>query len=251
MGTIYEMIPKIAAEIGSIGKSQRNAQQGFNFRGIDDVYNRVGPIMAKHGVFSVPQVVETHQELIEITNKSGQVKKMNHVRVTVMYDFCASDGSSIRLVVAGESMDSGDKAVSKAMAIAHKYAFFQLFSIPVAGEDPDAESHDLNEGPSGQNGNGHSPLKTMEGILDRAVASELITPQDKEEYLSKATQYQSDKALVGYLNAVKAQLVKKANENKAHEGNDAEEALQDAEHHDDVTTEAVSAAFDGKVVNNG
>ena len=39
-------------------------------------------------------------------------------------------------------MDSGDKATNKAMAIAFKYACFQVFCIPTEEmKDPDAESH--------------------------------------------------------------------------------------------------------------
>ena len=39
-------------------------------------------------------------------------------------------------------MDSGDKATNKAMAIAFKYACFQVFCIPTEEmQDPDSESH--------------------------------------------------------------------------------------------------------------
>lgn len=57
-GMIYTLIPAIMAEIPAIGKEKRNAQQGFNFRGIDDVVNVMKPILAKHQVFTVPQVLE-------------------------------------------------------------------------------------------------------------------------------------------------------------------------------------------------
>jgi hypothetical protein len=56
----------------------------------------------------------------------------------------APDGSSVSGVVVGEGMDSGDKAGNKALAIGHKYFYFQLFSIPTAEMvDPDAESHEI------------------------------------------------------------------------------------------------------------
>ena len=36
---IYKQLPKAAEKIGSITKDKRNTQQGYNFRGIDDVLN--------------------------------------------------------------------------------------------------------------------------------------------------------------------------------------------------------------------
>ena len=43
----------------------------------------------------------------------------------------------------GEGMDSGDKASNKAMAIAYKYALFQVFCIPTEEmTDPDGESYE-------------------------------------------------------------------------------------------------------------
>ena len=140
MGQIHELIPKVMAEIGSIGKDNTNKQQGFKFRGIDDVYNTLHPILAKHGVFSVPEVLsEVHEER---KTKSGGA--LIYRIYKIRYTFYAPDGSSIFCIVIGEGMDSGDKAGNKAMAIAHKYAYLQVFSIPTAEEkDPDAQSHEV------------------------------------------------------------------------------------------------------------
>lgn len=49
-------------------------------------------------------------------------------------------------------MDSGDKATNKAMAIAFKYACFQIFCIPTEEmKDPDAECHDVQPKGNGSN----------------------------------------------------------------------------------------------------
>jgi hypothetical protein len=43
----------------------------------------------------------------------------------------------------GEAMDSGDKSSNKAMSVAHKYAFLQVFAIPTEEQkDPDGETHE-------------------------------------------------------------------------------------------------------------
>ena len=66
---------------------------------------------------------------------------MHHVICTIKFTFFAEDGSSIESTLVGEALDTGDKATNKAMAIAYKYACFQVFCIPTSDmTDPDAES---------------------------------------------------------------------------------------------------------------
>ena len=50
------------------------------------------------------------------------------------------DGSKYAHVI-GEAMDSGDKGTNKSMAIAFKYACFQVFCIPTEEiKDPDGNA---------------------------------------------------------------------------------------------------------------
>uniref|UniRef100_A0A6M3LIM0 Putative Erf family protein n=1 Tax=viral metagenome TaxID=1070528 RepID=A0A6M3LIM0_9ZZZZ len=138
-GMIYKQIAAIAKEVGAITKSKKNAQQGFMYRGIDDVYFALQPLLAQHEVFTVPEVLEDRVE--ERTSKSGG--NLIYRVLKIRYTFYASDGSSIPSVVIGEGMDSGDKAANKAMAVAHKYALLQTFCVPTEQVDPDAESHEV------------------------------------------------------------------------------------------------------------
>lgn len=136
---IYTAIPAIMDEIGHIGKDKKNQQQGFMFRGIDQVMNTMKPLMAKHGVFAVPEVVETQRS--ERTTKSGG--NLIYTIHKIKYHFVASDGSEVCATVVGEGMDSADKSSNKAMAVAFKYACFQVFCIPteeMAKDDPDGYS---------------------------------------------------------------------------------------------------------------
>jgi hypothetical protein len=116
--------------------------QNYNFRGIDDVYNSIHPLFAKHGVFSVPQVLEDRTE--ERTTSKGNT--LIYRVLKVKYTFFANDGSFVESVVMGEAMDSGDKASNKAMAAAHKYAIIQILSIPTNDDkDPEIDSYELND----------------------------------------------------------------------------------------------------------
>lgn len=141
---IFQTINAVMEEIGAIGKNSKNKQQGFNFRGIDDVMNTLNPALIKHHLFIVPEIIEQTREE-RATQKGGL---LIYSICKVKYTFFAEDGSSITAVVIGEGMDSGDKATNKAMSIAFKYACFQVFCIPTEETkeadtkpvDPDAET---------------------------------------------------------------------------------------------------------------
>lgn len=131
---IFGLMAKILSEIGAIAKTRQNQQQGYAFRGIDDMYNALHPLFAEHGVFNTPRVL--HKGVSERVTNSGST--LRFVELTVAYDFFASDGSSVTVETVGEAMDAGDKASNKAMSAAHKYALIQAFCIPT-GEAPDAD----------------------------------------------------------------------------------------------------------------
>ena len=131
---IYESINKIMEQIPAISKSKTNQQQGFKFRGIDDVMNTLQPILAKNKVFVVPEVIENNRE--ERLTKSGGT--ITYSIMKIKYAFYAEDGTFISATTIGEAMDTADKASNKSMAIAFKYALFQVFCIPTEEmQDPD------------------------------------------------------------------------------------------------------------------
>jgi hypothetical protein len=165
---IYKRMTEIMKAAGAIGKNGQNKQQGFKFRGIDDVYNTLHNILADNKVFTTPEVLETHHE--ERKTKSGSV--LIYRIYKIKYTFWTDDGSSVSCTVVGEGMDSGDKAGNKAMSIAHKYALLQVFAIPTEDMvDPDEESHEVE------------PVETSprdEVIAEiRQVCKEKHLPKDK------------------------------------------------------------------------
>ena len=140
MAEIYQAIIGVMSDIGVIGKEKKNAQQGFKYRGVDDVMNALQPVMVQHGLFVVPEIIDQKREERQ-TNRGGN---LIYSVCTVRDTFYAKDGSSVQCVVVGEGMDSGDKATNKAMSIAFKYACFQVFCIPTEEmKDPDAEVHEV------------------------------------------------------------------------------------------------------------
>jgi len=136
--SVYKAINAVQAELSKNGitKDRTNTQgSGYKFRGIDDVYNTIAPMLSRHGLCILPRVLNrTVSE--RISQKGGA---LFYVVVETEFDFvCAEDGSKHTVKTFGEAMDSGDKATNKAMSAAYKYACFQAFSIPTeSNEDAD------------------------------------------------------------------------------------------------------------------
>ena len=166
--SVYKAINAVQADLAKTGivKDRRNAQQGYNFRGIDDVYNALAPLLAKHGLCILPRILSRDSQERQ-TAKGGT---LFYVTVEAEFDFvCAEDGSKHVVRTFGEAMDSGDKATNKAMSAAYKYAAFQAFAIPTESDnDADAHTHELKaRAPK------HSAVKN-----DPAV--ENATPEERE-----------------------------------------------------------------------
>jgi hypothetical protein len=146
---IYKAINAVQTELSTVGitKDRTNSQgSGYKFRGIDDVYNAISPLLAKHGLCILPRVLT--RECVERSSKAGAA--LFYVTVEVEFDFVsAEDGSKHTVKTFGEAMDSGDKATNKAMSAAYKYAAFQAFSIPTESDnDADASTHVVQSQPA-------------------------------------------------------------------------------------------------------
>lgn len=134
---IYGKIADCMRQLGAIGKTSKNAQQGFMYRGVDAVMNALNPVLTANHVFCVPEVLEQHREERQTKNGGNLIYSI----LKMCYTLYAEDGSSVSATVIGEGMDSADKSSNKAMSVAYKYAMFQIFSIPTEEmADPDADT---------------------------------------------------------------------------------------------------------------
>ncbi len=168
---IYSLIPKIMSDVGAIAKARKNAQQGYAFRGIDDVYNALQEPLTKHGVFFVPEVLK--HERSERQTKTGGV--LIYTIIDMKFTFFGPDGSSIAATTTGEAMDSGDKSCNKAMSAALKYALFDVFCIATE-ESKDSEDDTHTPAPirpaanqKAKPANTNTYLNTFIELLDAAL----------------------------------------------------------------------------------
>lgn len=222
---IYAAMAKVMTEVTAIAKDKNNPQQGFKYRGIDDVYNAINPVLAKNGIFMTSAIVSKERQ--ERTNSKGTVLAFTTLRMR--YSFWAPDGSHVDTEVEGEGMDSGDKSSNKAMAVAHKYALLQAFCVPTMTlDDPDGEGHEVAGKPggakpeAGHGGNDYVPTpeeiraacniirKEIDGAAIVENLTALYAAKAKTIATIKAHDDDAYKALVSYFSARKASLEGKA-----------------------------------------
>lgn len=138
---VLQAISSVAATMAMTGisKDRENKQQGFKFRGIDDVLNALSGVLSANKLLIVPRMLKRTQT----ERTTGKGAALFSVVVDAEFDFTSVvDGSIVTVRMFGEAMDSGDKATNKAMSAAYKYAAFQTFCIPTEGDnDADATTH--------------------------------------------------------------------------------------------------------------
>ncbi|MBY5944777.1 ERF family protein [Photobacterium rosenbergii] len=136
---VYAAIGAVSRAMATQGvaKGRRNQQQGYNFRGIDDMYNALAVVLVENNLIIVPRMMG--REVSERKTRSGA--NIIYTTVDVEYDFISTEDGSIHTAkTSGEGMDSGDKSLNKAMSAAYKYLVMQTFCIPLEGHSVDSEN---------------------------------------------------------------------------------------------------------------
>jgi hypothetical protein len=162
---VYQAIAAVMKDLSAegIGKNNKNVQQGYKFRGIDDVYNALAPMLSRHQLCMLPRVLS--REVIERQTKSGGA--LFYTVVDAEFDLVsAADGSTHTIRTVGEAMDSGDKSSNKAMSAAYKYAAMQAFCIPTEGDnDADSQTHEVASGKVSED-----QFRQLQAAVDRTGA---------------------------------------------------------------------------------
>lgn len=130
-----DLIVKKLSEVGKELKAVHMVNmQRYKARHIYDVYNRLQPILAKHGLVITRQC--TLDDSKEVT--SGKGTKGVHRYQRWKFTFWAEDSSNLTTEFPAESVDWGDKAASQCDAMAFKQMLIHTFLIPTEDmKDPD------------------------------------------------------------------------------------------------------------------
>lgn len=141
---VYGAINAITAALANNGvaKERINLDDGYAYRGVDEVTERLAPLLVAHKLCILPRVLErTQGERFDTAGES-----LIHVSLRVAFDLVSvEDGSLHTIEAVGEALDHSDKASAKAMTSAYKHAVIHAFCIPVSGrDDPDRGSPGRN-----------------------------------------------------------------------------------------------------------
>src|SRR6478672_1696508 len=138
--SIYAAINAVSAELAGqgIAKTHLNESDDYKYRSIDDLLDRLAPLLARHRLCVLPRVI--HRDVLERSDDANRV--LFHVTLKVAFTVTSvDDGSSHDVEAYGEALDASDKATAKAMSAAYKSAMVQTFCIPFCGsEDADTTS---------------------------------------------------------------------------------------------------------------
>lgn len=177
---VYQAIGAVSAALSQSGisKGRKNQQQGYNFRGIDDVLNALSSALVEANLVILPRC--THRTVVERETKTGGA--LFNVTCQVEFDLVSTeDGSKHTVCTFGEAMDSADKATNKAMSAAYKYLALLVFCIPTeATPDTDADftTHDVANKPKHPV---ETPAKPREEATSPAAVAKRLTAEMADE----------------------------------------------------------------------
>jgi hypothetical protein len=136
--TIVELMAAVMGDVRAVAKTDRNSQQGYDFRGIDAVVNAAGPAFRKYGIVPMPMLEAVSYR--DVQTSTG--KPSREVTVQVRFRFHGPAGDYMDAVVPGEAMDFGDKGTPKAMSVALRIVLLQALALPTHETDPDSQSYE-------------------------------------------------------------------------------------------------------------
>lgn len=193
---VVAAIAAVMRELPAIGKGERS-EQGYNYRGIEQVTAHIQALCGKYGIVPVAHVLDVEVRDLTINNRPW-----TEHHVSVEYDIYGPGGVDDRLPTRagpfhGLGRDNSDKGINKAMTQAYKYLLIQTFIIGDRKDDGDqersaeADAPPVRRSPPPRRDNRpHAqPLadpKTVETLIARLnELPEAIRRQAKENWLEK------------------------------------------------------------------
>lgn len=143
---VHVAMAAVMADVRALGKNDRNAHFGYQFRGVDATVNALGPAMRTHGVVLLPQVEHIEYRDVQI-GPPNKRRDAHEVKVRVRYTFVGPKGDRLDVVTCGEAIDEADKGTAKATSVALRIALLQTFALPT--DDPDPDASDVQRGERG------------------------------------------------------------------------------------------------------
>lgn len=178
---------KLAISKTGIEKSGYNMDQGYNFRGIDDVMDAFAGPLAENKIMACP--VYSNLEHREYKTSSGKPYHFWDIEVSINFVSLVDGSSFIVGPFYAEASDTQDKGKTKVQSVAFRIGMLLSFQCPVGPEaDPEAYA-EVDTIPKGQPANSEwiGAIKNAEteeqvrAIGDKLKAAEGIPERDLRE----------------------------------------------------------------------
>jgi hypothetical protein len=132
---LFQRLLDIMEEAGTMKKAGYNDFNKYSYIKESDVAEKFQTLLVKHGVFLFSSVTEAKS--VQVQSASGKPSILSTVQM--QYTFVNVDNPEDKFSVnaAGDGMDTGDKAIYKALTGAHKYVLIRNFNL---GSEDDAET---------------------------------------------------------------------------------------------------------------
>lgn len=181
---LFQRLVLVKKAIGKVGKTAKAPAEmgGFNYVPWEGVADRVGDLLADHGVIALPSMPEYGVD--QTADKVGSKQKTNYrTTVKLSYTLINADEPNERheMIWWGVGDDTSDKGLQKAGTNGTKYLLMKAFMLGGMGgaddsdataPDHDSESSSVDYGPCGRAGcTGKVARKNRQGGADFAVCS--------------------------------------------------------------------------------
>jgi hypothetical protein len=179
--------PAIFKAVRSLMETVTNVEKGgaitsgsrqYTFRKVDDLVQHVGDAARQQGVMLQSEITDCQYSENTVSDRNGNLTLWTSCRLRIKYIFTSlEDGSNLTFEAVGEGRDNSDKATSKAMSMALKYALGQALLIPSGDADPDQERPEVTHvRPANQN---RDPEEALNKAIQAAGEAKSIAELEK------------------------------------------------------------------------
>jgi hypothetical protein len=159
---LRQKLAEVRRRIGYVQKRGFNERNNYSYVTAADLAGAVGDILAELGVVIVPSL----ESIVYEPARSNGAEVARAAQVVMAYTFADVDsGEEITAKVAGQGLDSGDKAPYKAMTGALKYALLQSFLL-ATGDDPEDERINHAAGDSPDRAITTEQVRELKSLID-------------------------------------------------------------------------------------
>jgi hypothetical protein len=188
---LRQKLAEVRRRVGYIQKRGHNERFNYNYVTAADIAGSIGDILSELGVVVIPCL-----ENITYESATGRGETTRMARVVMAYTFSDVDsGEEIVAKVAGQGLDSGDKAPYKAMTGALKYALLQSFLL-ATGDDPEDERADSRTAFGSERLISAEQARGLQGLIEETGTDlERVLAYYKVSALSEMTEASHRRAL--------------------------------------------------------